>query len=283
MSEGISQENLYDSNYIAQTIRDILCNQFDYMRYLNGFYGDGKFLAYIRPFREQSVLHSFIGFVAADIIYNENANSETKTEQKGITFSETGELIKESESEPLLIEEAFDFYGIDHISFEDRLRSEGNEPLFGVTEDDIDEYLEDMIEGGEFETLLESITEEVFPILFQDHNLLEILNRIMANQVNSSRLDEIDEEYVKFFSESGVLKEVFIPLWVKKEINSRDKGQCVSCGNKIIDISDVSQSSRFCYVVPLAEGGLNDVTNIQMLCRVCDPNIHEDPRQQSLW
>lgn len=282
MPESVSEEDVYDSHYIAQTVEDILRNQFDYLRYLNDFYGDGSFLSYVEPFKEYSALHGFIAFVAADIISEDSSDTKSKTEQEAVTFSETGELIKEDESTPLTIEEAFDFYGVEYTSFDEQLRSKGDDSLLGITEDDIDEYFDDLVESGEYETLLDSIAEEVFPILFQDRKLLEIFNDIMARQVNDSKLEEIDEEYLEFFSESGILKEVSIPLWVRETVNSRDQGKCADCFKEIVDF-DVAQSNRFCYMVPLVDGGLNDITNIQILCRGCDPNVPEDPRQQTLW
>jgi hypothetical protein len=283
MPESVSEEKFYDSDYIAQIIRDVLRNRFNYLRYLNDFYGDGSFVAYTEPFPEHSALHSFIEFVAGGIIREESYDVDSINELSGITFSETGNLLKEKESgfKPLPIEEAFDFYEVEYTSFEEWLRDKEDEPSFGVTEDDICDYLDALVESGEYENLLEAVVEDVFSILFQDRTLLEVFNDIMANQVSESELDEIDEEYREFFSEPGILKESPVPLWVKEEVNSRDQGQCVNCQSEIPDIFDKDQSDRFCHIVPLTDGGLNDVTNIQILCCDCDPNVN--PRQLSLW
>lgn len=63
-----------------------------------------------------------------------------------------------------------------------------------------------------------------------------------------------------------------IPEWVKRTIRYRDKGRCVFCGKDVSGIFETQDDyiEHFDHIVPLAQNGINCVTNIQLTCKDCN-------------
>lgn len=130
---------------------------------------------------------------------------------------------------------------------------------------DIDELLEARNEQWFYEAF-ENLVEEVFVILFQNVGFLQRFNELTASYVFS---------YLTSFGEPEVqtndhLKRVHIPQFVKDAVYFRDRGECRSC-KKAID-RQISPYHKECFdhIVPLARGGANDISNIQLLCVPCN-------------
>ena len=61
-----------------------------------------------------------------------------------------------------------------------------------------------------------------------------------------------------------------IPDWVRRAVFFRDRGMCVTCGIDLSGLGSIWSDEHFDHIVPLASGGLNDITNIQLLCAGCN-------------
>jgi 5-methylcytosine-specific restriction endonuclease McrA len=86
----------------------------------------------------------------------------------------------------------------------------------------------------------------------------------------SQRFTTSCPEYAAFFARSGVLRRVHIPEWVKRAVYFRDRGRCVFCRQDLSGLVKIHSNKHYDHVVSLADGGLNDVTNIQLLCEGCN-------------
>jgi hypothetical protein len=169
-------------------------------------------------------------------------------------------------------------FGIEHESFSVWLQSTGLS-FEAIDEGDVEQYVSDLREGGPVETLLERTTEEVFFLLFQNRRVLLDFNEMMAEQLRdelgASIVDPVENpEFVRH----GVLRRVSIPAWAQRAIFFRDRGRCVFCQ---ADLSGILSINGIEHVVPLARGGLNDVTNLQLLCRECNGAKHAEPGSTS--
>lgn len=62
-----------------------------------------------------------------------------------------------------------------------------------------------------------------------------------------------------------------LPQWVQRHVYFRDYGCCGICGKDITDEVDwrTEGSDYYSYLTAPEDGGINDITNIQMQCRVC--------------
>lgn len=129
---------------------------------------------------------------------------------------------------------------------------------------DYDDYLEtytsyieflDKIKMGLFYDVIYDIATEMEYILFQNRDFL-----LRFNEQQSSAF------------ENNHRKRVYIPEWVKRAILFRDKGCCVFCRKDLTGLYTLLQDNekQFDHIVPLSEGGINDVCNIQLLCKDCN-------------
>src|SRR5690606_21765480 len=57
-----------------------------------------------------------------------------------------------------------------------------------------------------------------------------------------------------------------IPMWIRRAIFHRDKGECRTCKRSLAAIINQLDTEHYDHIVPLARFGANDVTNLQLLC-----------------
>lgn len=270
MQRPLSEIRFYQTYYFANIIRNILHDQFAYLRSLNDFYGDDKYLAHVSPFPRYSALHCFIESVIDEILSDEISEIDLKQRQETIRrFSSIPAALEDVRPASLPVSQALNYYGIEHESFEDWLK-EHDKTFLEATDDDISDYYTDLRLTGPYDTLLERAVHEVFFVVFQNRRLLLIFNDMMARQVQRSEVDEVPDEYHGHFASSGVLKRVAIPSWVRRAVFFRDRGFCALCHRDLSGILNISNIEHFDHIVPLAQSGLNDVTNIQLLCQDCN-------------
>ena len=104
------------------------------------------------------------------------------------------------------------------------------------------------------ENVVDKIAEEMFYILFMNRDFLLYFNHYMSrtHEVNFSR--------------------IHMPEWVKRAVFYRDRGRCVLCGKDLSGQLAISGEREIHYdhMVSLEQGGMNDVTNIQLLCSSCN-------------
>lgn len=115
-----------------------------------------------------------------------------------------------------------------------------------------------------FRNLFKKIAEDVFYIFFGNRKLLLLFNQIVADQILCTVLPE------EVTNKKGLIKRKNIPHWVKKAVFSRDKGRCTFCTKDLTGIIAVDQKQHYDHIVPLNLGGVNDPTNIQLLCEKCN-------------
>jgi hypothetical protein len=169
----------------------------------------------------------------------------------------------------LPVDEALCRYKVADESFSDWL-SHQRKDFLQATDADLDDYYEELPVSGDLEMLAERISTEVFQILFQNRNVLLLFNDMIANHIAETKLEHLSAENRKHFRSPGVLKRVRIPVWVKRAVQLRDRNLCIACQKDVSGSLSISSRNHFDHIVPLSKGGLNDVTNIQLLCPECN-------------
>jgi len=139
-----------------------------------------------------------------------------------------------------------------------------------ITEDDIYEYHDELGKSGQIDNLLTQISNEVFFLLFGNRKLLERLNNYIANTVRSIEMDELESEDSTLLFRNGFPARAHIPQWVCRAVYFRDRGICVVCNTDLSGLLSIQNNKHFDHIIPLANGGINDVTNIQLLCQACN-------------
>ncbi|WP_417481839.1 HNH endonuclease [Maricaulis sp.] len=130
--------------------------------------------------------------------------------------------------------------------------------------EDEEEFWHFVSESDRFYEAIEELADEVFHILFNDVGFLQKFNRLCADYV---RLSGFGEEHR---TKLGALKRVRIPMWARRAIFHRDKGECRACKRSLTSLINNFETERYDHIVPLARFGTNDVTNLQLLCERCN-------------
>lgn len=118
----------------------------------------------------------------------------------------------------------------------------------------LDAYNDFISFDADLDDIILQLSRELFYILFQNRDFLYRFNCYMSNG-NRTNFHHCN-----------------IPLWVKRAVKFRDRGRCVCCGKDLSGLIDCEDenSVHYDHMVSLNEGGLNDVCNIQLLCRQCN-------------
>ena len=169
----------------------------------------------------------------------------------------------------LWVEHALDEYGIVHRSFNDWLSGIGV-ALTYINEDTIFEYHGFLVEEASLEALLDHMTEEIFFLMFLNRDFLRTFNEMIADRISELVLEALAEQERAFFRKDGVLRRSSIPAWARRAVFYRDRGLCSICRRDISGLVNTQSEDHFDHIVPLALGGINDVTNLQLLCQQCN-------------
>ena len=110
-------------------------------------------------------------------------------------------------------------------------------------------YLED-----NYYDVIDCIKNEVVYLLFQNREFLMHFNIFMSDVL------------------PGKSDRKNVPLWVKRAVKYRDRCKCVMCQKDLSGIMDIEEQyeNQYDHIVPLEDGGLNDVSNMQLMCSKCN-------------
>ncbi len=137
-----------------------------------------------------------------------------------------------------------------------------------------DYFMNDLQLSEAYEKLLNRIADEVFHVMFLNRAALAGLNEYLAryiSEVDNDWFEEDEAALSSLFLKTGHrLKRKSIPIWVRRAVFFREHGRCALCGLDLTGLIDALPKDQFDHIVPLSKGGLNDVTNIQLLCRPCN-------------
>lgn len=256
MDKDLFEIKYFDTYYFINIINNIIKNPSTHGRGLDGFYGDDKCYYVVENFNKFSVLHKFIYYIIESINYEEIDDVLLDS----VVFN----------NKKLWLEEALGEHKIEFESFNNYLIR------LGITKKNIDhetiimDYYSYLAKIGKYDLLLENLTEEVFFILFSNREFLMNFNKFISGQFTEKDYDEIPLELRKCYTRKACLKRVSIPKWAKRAIYYRDRGRCCFCGKDLTGVINLSSRENFDHIIPLAKNGLNDVTNLQLLCRECN-------------
>jgi hypothetical protein len=119
-------------------------------------------------------------------------------------------------------------------------------------------------ESDAFHAAMDELTDEVFHVLFNDVGFLHSFNRLCADYIENSGFSE------NLTTVRGTLERVRIPVWARRAVFYRDKGECRSCKRSLAALINQLETERYDHIVPLARFGPNDLTNLQLLCEPCN-------------
>ncbi|MCD6618149.1 HNH endonuclease [Aeromonas veronii] len=256
MRETMLQMEYFETYYYANVIHNVLSDPMPYMVNLHGWHEERATSLFLASYPKWSALHSLAEYIITSLIYER------------LHEVSLGSVIENSGAE-LWVDRALKHHGITSSGFRSWLQESGI-TLSEVTEDDIYNYHCELTLAGELEKLIIQLTEEVFYVLFSNRLLLQRLNYYISGIVSDIDIDDLDVNSIGMLDKNGVPARLHIPVWARRAVYHRDRAQCSSCLCDLSGRISVSSEEHFDHIIPLAQGGINDVTNLQLLCRACN-------------
>lgn len=280
MAKKLFEGHFQATYHLAQVINDMVAEPFAYLRELEAFYSGDNYIDFIKPFPRYSALHQLAEFITTSYLEDEM----TGVDISRLYYIQRHEHPHSSDLPQLPINQMLKSYGIQHTSFREWLDGEGK-LLESVEGNDVDEYYQELFLTGAANSLAEYMAEEVFYIMFWNRAALKNLNKMIADLVITSiSIDDLEPEEKRRFQGDGMLKPVDVPNWVRQAVFFRERGRCATCNRKISELLSVQDSKQhYDYMIPLADGGLNDVTNIYLICEKCLRRKPSDPFHYERW
>lgn len=266
----MQEAKFYETYYFCNVISNILHDQFSFSRNLNEFYGDDAHFYLIEPFEKYSTFHKFIEFIVDNIYYEASSDVDLKARKKTYNnFSKIPTALEDIQPNKLPVELALTFHQIEYDCFYSYLLANGKK-FITCDEDDIYEYMCELRYSGAYEKLIDQTVKEIFHILFQNRQLMLIFNDMISSVIEFGVDAPIPDEVEHLFKRPSILERKTIPKWVKRAVFYRDRGCCVLCDKDLSGMVNLENLENYDHMVPLARCGLNDISNIQLLCRECN-------------
>ena len=256
------QLKYYGTYYFCNLIQNVVqSNNMDYAGHFDRFFST---MGYLNLFQKESVLHDFIYFCIDQII---NEDIDDVLYKKSDDFE-----VKDIKDSEFFICQVLDFHNIKRIKLEEWVKLEEYKHEF--SDDIIYEYFKDYL-MNEIHELITRLSEEVFHVLFQNRTFLFNFNLLVADWF-TNMINEDDEDFADLFKRPGYFKRITIPSWVKRAVFYRDRGFCVFCPTDLSGNFDSLPRENYDHMVPLAQGGINDISNIQLTCEPCNKSKQEE-------
>ncbi|GAA5438788.1 hypothetical protein Dcae01_00281 [Deinococcus caeni] len=237
----------FDTYYYCNVIFNILKNQSEYMRTMYDLFEDENWLLFSYPFPKYSALHVFSEHCIRGIFMEKFFDSESSPQDQVLPITKT-----------------FEAYAVDHLSMQTYLN--GRRP-------DIDsghDYFTELSSIGDLDNLIQRMTDEIFYVMFNNRTAMQLLNDWIANFGGAGDFSRITPDHQERFTKSGFIKRSSIPRWASRAVYYRDRGRCTFCQRDVSGSLSMGSKINLDHIVPLAAGGINDVTNLQLLCEECN-------------
>ncbi len=250
MNQYSFRHNYFNTYYYSNIISNILDADFEVLGFIDSFFNDEHAIHHLaRPFEKESALHAFIFHV----IHNFFDEDMCSYDERNFQSSLYADIVLKQ-------------FGINDYSLEDVIGE--RKPLLYS---DVEEYHDELRLSGTLEELFHKITNEVFYLLFNNRDVLLRYNRMVAQHMDFEYNKTIEDPDIrKYFNNTGFLRRVRIPEWIKRAVFFRDRGKCCLCLKDLSGLLTPATDCHYDHIVPLAQGGLNDVTNLQLLCSSCN-------------
>jgi hypothetical protein len=141
-----------------------------------------------------------------------------------------------------------------NVSFS-RCRGAGNR--------DYDDYLYRLHES----TVYPLLVNDIFQHLFSNRDIMRELNLNISKKISTLRF----ADWPHHLSKDGVMIRCeYWNKWIFKALFRREQGHCAICNKDLTGLLSTEHSMAIDHIVPLNLGGVNDPTNLQILCDICN-------------
>lgn len=240
---------------------------------------------FLPPWQKETAVHKFARFVADDMFLKDTDGRYVEAYECGSGTNRTRRYLP--------VDVAMRGYGIgsgEMFEIPERHGREVHEGNIVRWEDSrvadaCYAYTLDLQSTADYDDLLAQIADEVFHTIFPNRVLLTRLHEILSGYVRDQDPEWFAEEEPAIakllLAKGGRLKRVAPPRWARRAVFFREQGHCAACGADLTGLLDPLPAAQFDHIVPLSMGGLNDVSNLQLLCQPCNREKSAEPIQPS--
>lgn len=246
----------FETYYYANIVHHIVYDPYPYIRDVASWYDGNEASVFLPPFPKWSRLHGLILHIVETIAHEE------------INDMSIDGIVNNSSFE-VWVDQALKFYGLESPGFRNWLKKKCID-IENLDEDNLMDYHNELFLSGHLEDLFGKIANEVFSLLFLNRRLLARFNSYVSMIVHNIDFDSVPTELRIYLDKNCRVKRVAIPEWVKRAVFFRDRGMCASCNKDLSGIVLSQPNRHYDHIIALANGGINDVTNIQLLCSKCN-------------
>lgn len=236
----------FSTYYLADTIQQLLDDTLEAAPAWGDTIAEIAEEAAQAPFPMDTVLHQLARVVIGQALYQFDTETFASRTEDWVRFQL--DLVPESDRSTFLwVELALRHHKLPFDPFTgwERPEEERNEDL-------VLEWYQDLRLTESYDRLISAMADEVFQILFANRSLLFDLNYWIAWRIEQDGLGPVQRRRP--------------PSWAKRAVYFRDRGRCTACGCDLSGLLSQVGLANFDHVVPLVASGINDVTNLQLLC-----------------
>jgi hypothetical protein len=256
MDSNRFENTFFNTYYYSNIINNILSGDVELIGFISNFF-DASDYYFVKPYQKDTAFHMFIHITVNDFFINDmNEHDQEAFENQA----------KHNDSlQRLYAEKVFEEFNV-NFPFKDE-----GENRQDISMAEIEEYQEEIMLTGYIEDCVDRITEQVFHLLFTNREMAFKFNYYVSNRILEVDMDEIDDELIPYFSKVNKrLIRKSPPTWAKKAIYFRDRGRCCDCNKDLSGTLSLLNKDNFDHIIPLEQGGINDVSNLQLLCDNCN-------------
>lgn len=260
----------YETYELCSIVDQVLRDPFAYASSLEGLTCDDGWVGLTAPFEKHSALHKLIEFVVRNVHHEQIESFDLAGRQRLFeNFKDLPESLHDMQMSTLPIEHAFAAHDIPYEPFTEYLTS--IDKTFGsASDDDVYHFVQDTFLTEAYDRLLNQTVKEVFHVVFQNRGLLLSFNGYVSSIVARAKRDHNTELPKDRFLANGTLQRHRPPQWAQRAVFFRDRGRCVLCDKDLSGLTNLDNVENYDHMVPLARFGLNDVSNLQLLCAECN-------------
>lgn len=244
----IRSSPFFGTYYFSDIVSGILEDPLEFMLTLSDPLTELASEARLSSFPKKTVLHRFAALIIEDQFWEADFHHFETTPPERIGF-ERRFVHGEFPGTMLWIERAMRRYGLDFDPFDGWSDEAG-----AHSSDVVYDWYQELRLTECYDRLIGTMSDEVFTILFANRRVLFALNDLLADKIAAA----------------GGIARRKPPAWAKRAVFFRDRGKCAACYRDLSGTLSTEGIAHFDHVVPLIASGLNDLTNLQLMCAPCN-------------
>jgi 5-methylcytosine-specific restriction endonuclease McrA len=262
MLEGQRTSEFFSTYYFADIIANVLQDPLVYMQDLEAFCHGDNAPTFLPPFPRWSALHRFAEFMIDSLFWETDVEKYKAPDERRVHWERFMASVDPDDGGELWVERAFRCHGISFVPFSDWSRDIGT-----FCPDALHDWYSELRLCADYAKLINHLASDVFAVLFSNRGVLQDLNRLIAHDLLQAGAS--DDDFLPFANER-LAKRQRLPQWARRAVFYRDRGRCCFCHCDLSGLLSSQSEEHFDHIVPLALGGINDVTNLQLLCKRCN-------------